>query len=452
MENCPETILAWYACARLGAVAVTTNARAAGPEIGYFANHAGAVAGITQPKLADLVAAHCTGLRWLAVCDHDGGEASAPGHSGDDSLARLFADSIDLPSLATDPMRDVGIQYTSGTTSRPKGVVWTHANALWGFRVNALHTGTRAEDVHLLYMPLFHTNAQAYSLGASLYAGAACVVMPRFSASRFWSIAVKHRCTFASMLMFSVRALMHQPVPDRHFFRLWGASVSEPPSDRHFRVRTIGWWGMTETMSHGIVGDLHQRNRCMTIGKPAPEYGIAVTRDDGSPADPGEIGHLLVKGVPGLSLFKEYLYDAQATCAAFDDQGWFLTGDRVVLHQDGFIQFSDRDKDMLRVGGENVAASEVERVIMSVPGIEECAVVGRRHPMLDEEPVAFVRPSAGVANATSALTQQVVERCRSELADFKVPRAVWLVDDFPRSTLEKIAKASLRRRADGERE
>ena len=445
MENSAEAVLSWYACARVGAVALTTNARAAGPELAYFAAHARAVAAITQPKFADLVNASCPELRWLVVTDNDSGEAVDSGHATrDDGFSRLYGNADEAPQLVPDPMRDVGIQYTSGTTSRPKGVVWTHANALWGFRINALHTGTHAHDVHMLHMPLFHTNAQAYSLGAALYAGGTCVVMPRFSASRFWPVSLKHGCTFASMIAFCTRALMAHEIPAQHSYRMWGGAVCAPPTDAHFGIPTLGWWGMTETMTHGIVGDLHQPNRSMMIGKAAPEYGIAINRDDGTPAAPGEVGHLLVLGTPGLSLFKEYLDNPEATNDAFDEHGWFITGDRVVLHEDGFIQFSDRDKDMLKVGGENVAASEIERVILSVAGIMECAVVAKPDPMRDEVPHAFVLPQGGIANAPAGLTDAVLRACRAALADFKVPVGVTLVDDFPRSTLEKIAKAKLR--------
>lgn len=445
LDNCPETILAWYACARLGAVAVTTNARSAPAELAYFADHCGAVAGITQPAFAELVAANATNLKWLAVTDHDAGAAPAQRPQKGLRFAELMGDPADAPLRPADPLAPVGVQYTSGTTSRPKGVLWTHANALWGFRINAVHEDLRADDVHLCLLPLFHTNAQAYSVGASLWAGGTVVVQPRFSASRFWTIALKHRCTWLSVVPFVNRALLQQEVPDHHF-RLWGSAVCAPPTDAHFKVRTIGWWGMTETMTHGIVGDVHDANRSMMIGRPAPEYGISLRDDDGREIGPGETGHLLVKGIAGLSLFAEYLNNPQATADTYSADGWFKTGDRVTRHADGFLQFADRDKDMLKVGGENVAASEIEAVIVAMPEAREVAVVAQKHPMLDEVPVAFVLVEGGVAKAPPDLADRVIAACKAQLADFKVPRAVHLVDELPRSTLEKIAKAELRKR------
>jgi crotonobetaine/carnitine-CoA ligase len=450
LDNCAEALLAWYACTWLGAVAVTTNARAAGEELAYYAEHSQAVAGITQPRLAELVARHCSGLQWLAVTATDNGEA--PLHAPDRGSHFDTIDAEPLSRHAPDPLAPCSVQYTSGTTSRPKGVLWTHANALWGARVNALHEDLRPEDVHLVHLPLFHTNAQAYSVLACLWAGATAVVMPRFSASRFWGVSLAHRCTWTSLVPFCVKALMDLDVPPHHY-RLWGSAINEPPTDAHFRVKTLGWWGMTETITHGIVGSPHLPNRPLTIGRPAPEYGIAIVEDDSVPVcearhvEPGGSGQLLIRGVRGLSLFHEYLGNPRATADSFDPDGWFRTGDMINILDDGSLQFGDRSKDMLKVGGENVAASEIERVVLQVAGVHECAVVAKKHPMLDEVPVLFVLPAA---HADINLLDRVAAACGAQLADFKRPREMRIVKDFPRSTLEKIAKAELRRMLEAE--
>ena len=446
LDNCPESVLAWYACAWLGAVAVTTSARAAGDELAYFAGHCAAVGGITQPKFAELVAASCKDLKWLVVTDHDNN--AAPTRAPDRGARFAALDAEPTSRRALGPLAPCSVQYTSGTTSRPKGVLWTHANALWGARISAIHEDLRADDRHLVFLPLFHTNAQVYSVLACLWVGATAVVQPRFSASRFWPVSLQHRCTWTSLIPFCVKALLDQEVP-QHYYRLWGSGVCEPPTDAHFRVKTVGWWGMTETITQGIVGSVHLPNRSMSIGRPAPEYEIAIVEDDSVPVrearhvEPGGSGHLLIRGVRGLSLFREYLGNPQVTADSFDPDGWFRTGDLVNLLDDLSIQFADRSKDMLKVGGENVAASEIERVILLVPGVQECAVVARKHPMLDEVPVAFVRSEA---NAPKDLLDRVVAACAAQLADFKQPREIRLVEDFPRSTLEKIAKVELRQR------
>ena len=451
LDNCPEALLAWYACGWIGAVAVTTNARAADDELSYYAEHCGAVAAITQPKFAQRVAAHCRHLKWLVVTDTDNG--AAPDHPTEPGQRFATLDADAPPRRAPDPLAPCSVQYTSGTTSRPKAVLWSHANALWGARINAVHEDLQATDVHLVHLPLFHTNAQAYSILATLWAGGTAVVLPRFSASRFWPISIQHGCTWTSMIPFCIKALMAHEVPPSHAYRLWGAAACDLPSDPHFRVQTMGWWGMTETISHGIVSCRHVPSPSLSIGRPAPEYGIAIVDDDAMPVaqaraiEPGGSGQLMVRGVRGLSLFQEYLGNAAATAASFTDDGWFRTGDRVDLLQDGSIRFGDRSKDMLKVGGENVAASEIERVIATVAGVHECAVVARKHRMLDEVPVAFVLPAA---SAPADLAERVAAACAAQLADFKRPHEVRLVAELPRSTLEKIAKAQLRAVLDAE--
>src|SRR3954465_9268684 len=202
---------------------------------------------------------------------------------------------------------------------------------------------------------------------------------------------------------------------------------------------------MTETITHGIVGEGGQPNTPMSIGRAAPEYAIRISDDNGAPTEVGDTGNLAIKGLPGLSLFSEYLNNEKATRESFDEHGFFLTGDRVTLLDNGFIKFGDRAKDMLKVGGENVAASEIEQVIAVVPGVREAAVVAKKHPMLDEVPVVFIIPQDGVEKLPANLYDPVMAACRSGLADFKVPREIRFVDEMPRSTLEKVAKAELRK-------
>ncbi len=441
LDNCPESIIAWLGCAYAGAVAVTTNAKSSADEIAYFASHSGAVGGITQPRFAALVKGAAPGLGWLAVTETDNGAAAGPPPADCEPFATLDADPETLATRPHDPMAHFAIQYTSGTTARPKAVLWTHANALWGGRMCATHEDLRPDDVHLVYLPLFHTNAQSYSVLAALWAGATIVVQPKFSASRFWPVSLKHGCTWTSMIPFCLKALAELPVPADHRYRLWGNGVCEPPTDALFGVKTIGWWGMTETITQGTVGSAHHRDAPMSMGRPSPAYDIHIRDAEGRPVAPGETGDLLVGGRRGLSLFLEYAGDPAATAAAFTPDGLFITGDRVRLGEDGFLYFADRSKDMLKVGGENVAASEIERVIATVPGVQEVAVVAKRHPMLDEAPVAFVIPREP---GDLSLVETIMAACREALATFKHPHEVRLVESLPRSTLEKVAKAELR--------
>jgi crotonobetaine/carnitine-CoA ligase len=204
---------------------------------------------------------------------------------------------------------------------------------------------------------------------------------------------------------------------------------------------------MTETLTQGIVTDADHPGPQGTLGRAAPEYEIQIRREDGSLAEPGEKGVLHIRGVRGVSMFKEYYRNPKANEKAFDDNGWFDTGDIVRRDEHGWLFFSDREKDMLKVGAENVAASEIETVIMQTGLADECAVVAQKHFMLDEVPVAFIIPTAAGRDLDEeAFKQQVIGHCEINLADFKVVRDVIRVDALPRSTLEKVAKNELRAR------
>jgi crotonobetaine/carnitine-CoA ligase len=347
LDNCPESVIAWLGCAYAGAVAVTTNAKSSRDEIAYFAEHSGAVGGITQPRFAALVREAAPQLPWLAVTSDDNGAPAQADVSAFETFAAIDADPSTLEMRPHDPLAPFGIQYTSGTTARPKAVLWTHANFLWGARMCAQNEDLRPEDVHLVYLPLFHTNAQVYSVAAALWAGASVVLQPRFSASRFWPVSLAHGCTWTSMVPFCLKALLEQPRPERHSYRHWGNGVCEPATDAIFGVKTIGWWGMTETMTHGTVGSVHQPNAPMSMGRPSPAYDIHVLDEAGEAVAPGETGDLYVGGHRGVSLFLEYAGDPAATAAAFREDGLFITGDRVRVGEDGFLYFADRSKDML---------------------------------------------------------------------------------------------------------
>jgi crotonobetaine/carnitine-CoA ligase len=201
LENCPEFVIAWYACAALGAVAVATNTRSSDPELRYFASHSGAVAAITQPKFFDRVCACAPEISWAVSTEHDSGvPAERHDIAVNDRFSSLSASTDTLPIRAPGPLAPMCVQYTSGTTARPKAVLWTHANALWGAKINAVHHALRPDDRYLCYLPLFHANALAYTMLASMWVGAQFVLIPRWSTSRFWDISIRYGCTWVNLI------------------------------------------------------------------------------------------------------------------------------------------------------------------------------------------------------------------------------------------------------------
>jgi crotonobetaine/carnitine-CoA ligase len=429
LPNCPELLVAWSAVASMGATAVCLDPRATADDLGYVAGHSDPRAVVASGGSAATAGRAMPTADVLDILDLGEHRHTLRPFSGDAMPRRPVAH--DAPA---------SIQYTSGTTARPKAVVWTQANCLWAGQVGAAHQGLTAADVNLLHLPLFHTNGLSYSFLSSLWSGGQVVLVPRFSASRFWDVSVRYAATWTSVVSFCVRALATQQAPERHAYRGWANSATLAPSATTGGVPVIGWFGMTETVSHPVVGSPAHPDAEGTMGRPAPEYAVAVIDTDGHAVPPGGSGDLLVRGERGVSLFAEYLGDADATGRAFTDDGWFRTGDRVRWEESGALTFVERDKDVLKVGGENVGAPEIERVLRGVVGVREAAVVGRRDPMLGEVPVAFVTVAEQSSWTGSALT----EHCATLLTGPRRPREIRVVDDLPRSTLDKVAKARLR--------
>ncbi len=446
LENSPELLIARFACAWLGAICVSTNAMATGTELAALANAVGVRAAITQPAMAETVAAHVSGLDWIAVTQSDAGrmpaETALPQRT--DRFEALVGDPLAMraPELGLAAL----ILFTTGTTARAKAVLWTHENILWAARLGAAQQDFRPTDVTQVFLPLFHVVGFSWAFLPTLWCGGTVVLQSRFSATRFWPVALAHRATISAHVPFTTTALMRQERPGTHLFRQWVTNRQMPAEQAHFGVtRFSSAWGMTEMISQPIVGDVRlgaiPKN---AIGRPSMAYEVRILNEDGSAARPGETGELLVRGLRGRSLFAEYFGDAEATKAAFDEQGYFRSGDRVQLNEDGTITFVDRIKDVIKVGGEGVAAGEIEAVIQAVEGVAEVAVVAGPDPLRGEVPVAFVVRKPLASASEEALKAAIGDACRLALARFKVPQRILFIEGLPRVGFGKISKANLR--------
>lgn len=450
-DNSPEMVLAWYACATIGAVGVTTNTRSVAAEMTYFIDQTDAVAAITQPQFAALVAKAGPALKWIVVTDDNSGAAATAEEAahGFEAFDSLYGDEADCPERAADPMAPAGIMFTSGTTSRPKAVVHTHANALWAARVGPTNISMHPGGVYLIFLPYFHVNAQSWSMWTTvLGAGGTIVLQPKFSASKFWSVIAKHGVTHISLLPIVYTTTAGQEIPPNKLeVGVFGA-IAPPIEQMLGGVKVVPAFGMTETVIHASTAAPYQHIPPGSLGKPTPGYEfLVVDPETDEVLDDGRIGELLVRGTRGIQLFLEYYGNPEANAKSFTEDGFFRTGDRVRIGEGGAVFYSERDKDMLSVGGENVSGKAVEDVCRQVAGVADVAVVGRTHPTLGMVPVAFVIKGAGAPD-DAALERQVIELAKENLSNFKVPRAVYFVDDFPRATLDKIAKNKLREQAD----
>lgn len=451
-ENCPEGVIAWYACARVGAIAVTTNTRSVRSEVSYFIEQTSCVGAITQPKFAALVAEAGPELGWIVVTDDNSGLAASSEElaHGQESFSVLEGDAAAAPVRTADPMLPAGVLFTSGTTSKPKAVVHTHANMLWAGKVNPTNIDMGADDIYLASLPFFHVNTQAWAIWTVLGVGGTVVLQPKFSASRFWDVIAKHSVTHISLIPFVIKAAFDSGIPENHTVKVGVFGLIMPVLDQMMGMRVIAAYGMTELVTHCIHSNDFESYPDLAMGKVSPGYEfLIVDSDTGALCQEGEIGELWIRGVRGVSVFWEYFGNPEATEKFFTEDGWGRTGDMVRLLADGNIQYCDRDKDALKVGGENVSAREVEDVVRTVPGLADVAVVAKSHEMLDMVPVAFVILADPTADQ-EAISAQIIEACKLDLADFKVPRSVYFVDEFPTAELGKVSKKDLREMADAQ--
>ena len=438
-ENCPEMVLAWLACATVGAVGVTTNTKSVAAEMAYFVEKAECVAAITQPEFVDLVSEAGPDLQWIAVMGDDVAE-------GQLAMVDLFGEADGWEGRTIEPMLPFGIMFTSGTTNRPKAVVHTHANAIWASRTGPRNIDLGPDDRYLIYLPFFHVNAQSWSFFSVLGVGATAVLMPKWSTSRFWDVVARHGITHISLMPFVMGTLMAEDKPATDL-RIGVFGLIMPDLDAMFGIQVYAAYGMTETVIHATTGKPDEKLPTRSMGRITPGYEFAVVdKDTGELVPEGETGELWMRGTRGIQLFLEYYDNPEANDAAFED-GWFKTGDMVMLGPGGNLFYKERDKDLLKVGGENVSAREVEDAITGLPGVAQVAIVGKKHEWLDQVVVAFVITTPD-APEHDELERQLIEHCAGQLAGFKVPRAVYVVDEFPLGTLDKLLKNKLRDLAD----
>jgi crotonobetaine/carnitine-CoA ligase len=428
LPNRPEFLFVWFALGRLGAVMVPTNLACSPPELAYIAAHSKAVLAVADRSGWDAIAAAAAGTP-LPLLDWD------------DPAARRHPADVGCPQ---DPAREQAIMYTSGTTARPKGVRVTAGNYVYAGEVYASAMRILPADRLLVVLPLFHANAQYYSVMGALVSGATVLLMPRFSASRWPGQVARHRATVANLFAAPLRMVLAKGAlqgwsADHLRAVMFAQNITAAEAkawDALTGVPLIQGYGMTETIGPPLMNSLGQPRRASAVGRPTLGYRVRLLTPEGEPAARGEPGELLVAGEPGVSLMAGYLDDDEATAEAMRD-GWLRTGDILRLDDDGLYSFVDRRKDMIKRAGENVAASEVEAVLLEHPLVRDAAVFGIPDAMRDEEIVACVVAARVDPGA-------LIAWCRDRLAAFRVPGRIMLVDEMPRTPVGKIQKHLLR--------
>ena len=443
LANCPEFLVAWFAINQTGAVMVPINVLYSSDELAHLLTDAQCTGLLTEPKYLPQFLA----IRQKCPSVHVRILARSETPEADFDLLRDIerdgdAEFRPVEVSALDPSQ---IIYTSGTTSRPKGAVISHrASVIQGIAM-AMLFGMTEKERGCVVLPLFHVNGQYVGTIPILTVGGTIILLQSFSARRFWSQIKAHRCSFMSIVPMLLRTILAQPPrPDDRdhdlrfsFYALPTSTEEWTAFEDRFNVRLIEGYGLSETLGICTSNPLiHGKTKRHCIGLPVLGREIRVVDEHWNECPAGQAGAIVVRGDP---LFSGYFRNEEATKACFRD-GWFETGDNGWLDEDGYLNFQDRSKDVIKRAGENIAAGEVERVLNEHPAVAESAVIGIFDPLRDEAVKAYVVLKAGAATSD----EDLVGWCARSLAKFKVPSFIEYRTELPKTSIGKIMKYQLR--------
>jgi acyl-CoA synthetase (AMP-forming)/AMP-acid ligase II len=440
--NSIEFLATIFAANYLGAIAMPINWRLAAAELRYILEHSAARALVCDEALVDLANEATAGMEDALLRALVSGRAE-----GWTPLADLRAAGIVPPRVDVTGDDVHRLMYTSGTTGRPKGVMLTHANLAWKNYAHITEFGFTGADLGLACGPLYHVGALDLTTTSLIAAGASTIIHRVFEASDVVDEIERSRVTVVWLAPAMVNAIMALPDIDQRDLssvRLvinGGEKMPIPLIERIQRTFSSAWfadaYGLTETVSGDTFLDRDSLiTKLGSVGRPCLYLELDIWDEQGNSVRPGERGEIVMRGP---KVFKGYWRDPDATSAAFAG-GWFHTGDIGVRDDDGYLFIVDRLKDMIVSGGENIASSEVERVLYEHESVVEAAVVGRPDDRWGEVPVAYV-----VVRADASTTpDELVEHCRGQLAKYKVPKQVTFIDALPRNPSGKVLKRELR--------
>jgi fatty-acyl-CoA synthase len=457
--NVPALLAAHFAAPLVGAPLVAINTRLQAAEVGYILDHCGAKVVFVDPELAPQVARAPGGLdarpTLVNLEDPEHGVTDEP--LDGPGYAEFVAGAAvhEIRNTCDDEERVLSINYTSGTTGRPKGVMYTHRGALLNALGEIVVHRLERDSVFLWTLPLFHCNGWCVPWAVT-GAGGTHVMLRRVDPAeilrRVREEGVTHLNGAPTVLLMIAEAPEARGVRFDPAIRV--ATGGAPPSPtllarmQQLGVRVTHLYGLTETYGPHVFCDMQPgwealdvEGRARVMARQGVPYLHAThlrvvdpeLRD--VPADGASMGEVVMRG---NNVMLGYFRDPEATAAAFAG-GWFHSGDLGVVHPDGYIELRDRKKDIIISGGENISTIEVEHTVVKHPAVLECAVVAMPHERWGEVPKAFVALRPGAA----ATEQEIIDFCRERLAHFKCPKAVEFTD-LPKTSTGKIQKFVLR--------
>jgi long-chain acyl-CoA synthetase len=435
LPNVPEFASVYYGILRTGAVVVPMNPLLKAREIAYYLGDSGAPV---------IFAWHVTAPEVEIGAKEAGAEAILVDPA---TFPDILATASPAPQVVDRAAYDTAVVlYTSGTTGHPKGAELTHANLINNVEVSAvdlLQVGP--DDIIFGGLPLFHAFGQTCTLNAAIMMGGSLTVLPRFDAAKALGILADQRVTIFAGVPTMFSALLH--VPDRSDYdvsalRLCISGGAAMPVEvlRQFEDQfdciVLEGYGLSETSPVASFNHPGRERKPGSIGTPIRGVEMRVVDASGAEVPQGEVGEIAIRG---HNIMKGYLNKPDATAEAVSADGWFRTGDIGRVDADGYYYIVDRKKDLIIRGGYNIYPREIEEVLYEHPEVAEAAVVGMPHPELGDEVGAAVALKPGATVTPDELRSYV----KSQVAAYKYPRRVWIVDALPKGPTGKILKKEI---------
>jgi fatty-acyl-CoA synthase len=433
MKNSAAFLELVFAASHIGAVLLPINFRLSAVEVAFIIGNSGARILIADDELAGIAAGDAP----VVLLDE----------AAQSNATRLAADIAPAPVHIRQPRDLMRLMYTSGTTDRPKGVMLTYENMYWKSADQTLVLGLNADTRLLVVGPLYHVGALDLPGIAVLWHGGLMSIHRNFEPEQALAAIEAEKLNAAWFAPVMTSAVLTCPARDRYDVSSlrWAIGGGEKTPEARIRAfseyfgnaRYIDAYGLTETCGGDTFMEAGREiEKIGSTGRAIAHVEIEIRNDAGNRLPPGENGEICLRG-PKVT--QGYWNDPEKTAAAFFGD-WLRTGDVGYLDEDGFLYLTDRRKDIIISGGENIASSEVERVIYELPQVREVAVVGLPDERWGEKAVAVVVLGDG---ATLDLPD-LVHHCRARLAGFKVPRQLILRDSLPRNPSGKVLKRVLR--------
>lgn len=461
--NTWEWVVALMGLHSAGAVLVPLNTRFKGSEAAY-------VLGRSRAKVL-LTVEGFLGNDYVTMLDQAGGSehltttvvmrGTTPDGSvsWDDFLAS--GDDVDpqavrqrLDELTSDDLSD--IMFTSGTTGAPKGVMCTHGQTLRGFTDWANIVGLRSEDRYLVINPFFHSFGYKAGIVSGMAAGCTLVPQSVFDVNQAVENIKNERISMIPGPPTLYQTILNHPdfnPAEIDSLRLAVTGAAAVPVELITQMREVmGFetvvtaYGLTEACGIATVcrADDPAETISTTSGRAIPGVEVRIVDDEQNELPPGEAGEVVIRG---YNVMLGYFESPEQTAETIDADGWLHTGDIGVMNADGYLQITDRKKDMFIVGGFNAYPAEIENALSNHPAIAQVSVVGVPDDRMGEVGYAFVVPKLGAGDDRAALSQQISGWARENMANYKVPRTVEIIDALPTNASGKVLKYELRDRA-----